>query len=64
MKMLARVHQGARPLWADLAIAILIFWAVLLPLEFGGGGATTVAVAAAIAVLAGLEVARIVRGRR
>ena len=36
-----------RPLWADFVIAALIFWAVLLPLEFAGGSAVIVAVVAA-----------------
>jgi hypothetical protein len=38
-----------RPLWADFLIAALVFWVVLLPLEYGGE--STVIIAAAVAGL-------------
>jgi hypothetical protein len=41
-----------RPLWADFVIAGLIFGAVLLPLEFGGGSAVIVAAVVAGGALA------------
>jgi hypothetical protein len=40
-----------RPLWADFVVAALIFWAVLLPLEFAGGSAVIVAAVAAAGAL-------------
>jgi hypothetical protein len=41
-----------RPLWADFVIAGLMFWAVLLPLEYGGGSAVTLAALVAGGALA------------
>jgi len=36
-------EKGARPLWADFLIAVLVFWVVLLPLQYGGGSAVVIA---------------------
>jgi hypothetical protein len=42
---------ATRPLWADFVIAALVFWIVLLPLEYGGTPALVLAVVVASAVL-------------
>jgi hypothetical protein len=47
-----------RPLWADFVITGLIFWAVLLPLEYGGGSAVVLAAVVAAGALALLLVQR------
>jgi hypothetical protein len=41
-----------RPVWADFVIAALMFWAALLPLEYGGVPAIILAVLLAAGVLA------------
>jgi hypothetical protein len=41
-----------RPLWADFFIGGLIFWAVLLPLEYAGGSAVILAAVVAAGALA------------
>jgi LPXTG-motif cell wall-anchored protein len=51
-------HARVRPLWADFLIAVLVFWAVLLPLEYGGGSAVTLAGVVACLALLLLLVAR------
>jgi hypothetical protein len=43
-----------RPLWADFLIAALVWWAVLLPLEYGGAATLVIASIAAGAVLVAL----------
>jgi hypothetical protein len=41
-----------RPLWADFVIAGLLFWVVLLPLEYGGASAVILATVVASGALA------------
>ena len=50
--------MDVRPLWADFVIAALIFWVVLLPLEYGGGSALILAALVAAGAFALLLVLR------
>jgi len=52
-----------RALWADVLIAALVFWAVLLPLEYGGESAVVIAAIVAGATLVLLLVRRVARRR-
>jgi len=61
---LAPAPRGlARPLWADFVIAGLTWWAVLLPLEYGGSFAVVLASIASGTLLVALLGARAWRGR-
>jgi hypothetical protein len=48
-----------RPLRADFLVAALVFWTVLLPLEFGGWSALTLA-----GVVAGFVLSLLLAARR
>jgi hypothetical protein len=52
-----------RPVWADFIIAALVFWVVLLPLEYGGDSAVWIASVVAGAFLVLLLLRRLWRRR-